>query len=122
MVILGVTVLMEALQMSLIFHSAVRLCSMLLDPMVLFQLFSGLYLSLQTSGLVLAIWRFSFMKQKITSHLSVKFLCFWSECGFYCTTKRFVDKNFSFFCITVIRRVLMIVQKGRELCLPSGEA
>jgi hypothetical protein len=44
-VILGVTVLMESLQMSLIFHSAVRLCPMLLNPMVLFQMVCGLCLS-----------------------------------------------------------------------------
>jgi hypothetical protein len=28
---------------------------------------------------------FSLMKQKITAHQSVKFLGFWSECGFDCT-------------------------------------
>jgi hypothetical protein len=55
---------------------------------------------------------FSFMKQKITAHLSVKFLCFWSECGFDCTKTCFVDNNFSLFYITVISRVLLVVQEG----------
>jgi hypothetical protein len=45
MVILGVAVLMEALQMLLIFHYAVRLCPMLPDLMVLFRMFYGLCLS-----------------------------------------------------------------------------
>jgi hypothetical protein len=58
MVILALTVIMEALQMQLIFHTAVRLCPMLLDPMVMFQMFCGLCLSLQASRLVLAICRF----------------------------------------------------------------
>jgi hypothetical protein len=58
MVILGVTVLMESLQMLLIFHSAVRLCLVLLDPMALFRMFCCRCLSLQTSRLVLAICRF----------------------------------------------------------------
>jgi hypothetical protein len=61
------------------------------------------------------------MKQKITAHLSVKFLCFWSECGFDCTEKCFVDKNFGLFCIPGISRVLLVVQDGRDLCLGSGE-
>jgi hypothetical protein len=64
---------------------------------------------------------FSLMKQKITAHLSVKFLCFWSECGFDCRKKCFVDKNFGLFCITVINRVLLVVQEGRDMCLGSGE-
>jgi hypothetical protein len=61
------------------------------------------------------------MKQKITAHLSVKFMCFWSESGFDCTKKCFVDNNFGFFCITVISRVPLVVQEGRDLCLGSGE-
>jgi hypothetical protein len=44
-VILGVTVLMEALQMSLRFHFDVRPCPIFLDPMVLLQMFCGHCLS-----------------------------------------------------------------------------
>jgi hypothetical protein len=64
---------------------------------------------------------FSLMKQKITAYLSVKFLCFWSECGFDCRKKCFVEKNFGLFWITVISRVLLVVQDGRDLSLGSGE-
>jgi hypothetical protein len=64
---------------------------------------------------------FALMKQKITAHLSVKFLYFWSECGFDCMKKCFVDKNFGLLCITVISRVLLVVQEGRDLCLGSRE-
>jgi hypothetical protein len=45
----------------------------------------------------------------------------WYECGFNCIKKYFVDNNFGLFCITVIRRVLLVVQEGRDLYLGSGK-
>jgi hypothetical protein len=48
-------------------------------------------------------------------------LCFSSECGFNCTKKCFANNSFGLFCITLIRRVLLVVQEGRDLCLGSSE-
>jgi hypothetical protein len=61
----------------------------------------------------------SLMKHKITADLSVRSVCFWSECGFGCTKKCFVDKSFGLFCITGINRMLLVVQEDRDLCLGS---
>jgi hypothetical protein len=120
MVILGVIVLMEALQMSLIFHSAVRICPMLLDPMVLFRMFCGLCLSFKHLAY---FWSSTVFIDETDNHrpsiskgpmLLVRMRIRLQE-------KCFVDKNFGLFCITIISRVLLVVQEGRDLCLGSGE-
>jgi hypothetical protein len=117
MVILGVIVLLEAFQMSLVFYFAVRLCPMLPDLMTLFQMFCGLCLSFKH---LIHFWpsALSLVKQKITAHLSVKFpfVCFWPECGFDCMKKSFADSNFGLFCITVIIRVCCWLSRRVGTC------
>jgi hypothetical protein len=85
-------------------------------PTVLWPLFVTSNISLSFGHL-----SFSLMKQKINVSLSVKFLCFLFERGFDCTKKCLVNNNFDLFCITVISRVLPVVQEGRYLCLGSSE-
>jgi hypothetical protein len=120
MVILGVTILMEALQISLIFHSAVRLCPMLRDPMMLFRMFCDLCLSFKHLAY---FWPSAIFIDETKNHLpSVsKVPVPLVRMRIRLQEKCFVDKNFGIFCITVISRVLLVVQEGRDLCLGSGE-
>jgi hypothetical protein len=110
-VILGVTVFMETLQMSLIFHSVVGLCPMLLDPLVLFRMFCGLCLSAKHLAY---FWPSAVFIDESENHLpSVdKGPVLLVQMRIRLQEKCFIDKNFGLFCITIISRVPLVVQEG----------
>jgi hypothetical protein len=93
---------------------------MILDPMALFRMVCGLCLSFKHLA---CFWPFAIFIDETENHRpSVsKVPVILVRMRIRLQEKCFVDKNFSLLCITVISRVLLVVQEGRDLCLGSGE-